>query len=51
MGIGATIYFMIKGVTAVESGESEKIKNSRSQRLKEVIDQAIKSGVKMMVFE
>jgi uncharacterized protein len=51
MGVEATIYFMIKGITVVKSGEAEKIKIGEFPSLKEVMDQAIQSGVKMMVCE
>jgi predicted peroxiredoxin len=51
MGIDATIYFVIKGITVVKSGEAEKIKIGGFPSLKEVMDQAIKVGVKLMVCE
>ncbi len=51
MGIDATIYFLIKGVTVVKKGEAEKIKLGNFPSLKEVIDQAIKAGVKLLVCE
>ena len=51
MGIEATIYFMIRGVTVVKSGEAEKIKIGGFPSLKDVMEQAIKAGVKIMVCE
>lgn len=51
MGIDATIYFVIKGVTVVKKGEAEKIKLGAFPSLKEVMDQAIKAGVKLKVCE
>lgn len=51
MGIEATIYFMISGITVVKSGEAEKIKIGEFPSLKETMDQAVKAGVKLMVCE
>lgn len=51
MGIDATIYFVIKGVTVVKKGAAEKIKLGAFPSLKEVMDQAIKAGVKLKVCE
>jgi len=51
MDIDATIYFLIKGVTVVKKGEAEKVKIGNFPSLKEVIDQAIKAGVKLRVCE
>jgi predicted peroxiredoxin len=51
MGIDATIYFLIKGVTVVKRGEAEKIKLGDFPSLKRVIDQSIKAGVKLEVCE
>ena len=51
MNIEATVYFVIKGVTLVKKGEAEKIKMGSFPSLKEVMDQAIKAGVKLMVCE
>ncbi len=49
MDIEAVIYFVIKGVTVVKKGEAEKIKLGNFPSLKEVMEQAIQAGVKMMV--
>ncbi len=51
MGVEATIYFIIKGITVVKTGEAKKIKIGGFPSLKEVIDQAVKAGVKLMVCE
>ena len=51
MDIEPTIYFFIKGVTAVKKGEAEKIKIGEFPPLSDIIDQALKAGVKMMVCE
>jgi len=49
MGIDATVYFLIKGVTLVKKGEAEKIKIGSFPSLKDVMDQAVKAGVKLVV--
>lgn len=51
MGIDATIYFLIKGITLVKRGEAEKIKLGDFPSLKEVMKQAIEVGVKLEVCE
>ncbi len=51
MGIDATIYFMIKGITVLKRGEAEKIKIGSFPTLKEVMDRAVKAGVKLEVCE
>jgi len=51
MNIDTTIYFLIKGVTVVKKGEAEKIKLGSFPSLKEVMDQATKAGVKLLVCE
>jgi len=51
MGIDATIYFLIKGVTLVKKGEAEKIKLGSFPALSEVMNQAVKAGVKLVVCE
>ncbi|MEM2118638.1 MAG: DsrE family protein [Candidatus Bathyarchaeia archaeon] len=51
MNIDATIYFLIKGITLVKKGEAEKIKIGAFPTLKEVMDQAVKAGVKLAVCE
>ncbi len=51
MGMEATIYFLIKGITVVKRGEAEKIKLGDFPSLKKVMDQAVKAGVKLEVCE
>jgi predicted peroxiredoxin len=51
MGIETTVYFLIKGVTVVKNGEAEKIKLGQFPNLKDVMEQAIESGVRLMVCE
>ncbi|MCZ2855599.1 MAG: DsrE/DsrF/DrsH-like family protein [Candidatus Bathyarchaeota archaeon] len=51
MGIDATIYFLIKGITVVKQGEAEKIRLGDFPSLKEVMNQAVKAGVKLEVCE
>lgn len=51
MNIDAAVYFLIKGVTLVKKGEAEKIKMGSFPSLREVMDQAVKAGVKMLVCE
>ncbi len=49
MGIEATLYFLGQGVTTVMKGNAEKIKLGSFPTVKEVMDQAAKEGVKMLV--
>jgi hypothetical protein len=49
MGIEATVYFLGNGVTAVMKGQAEKIKLGSFPTVREVMDQAAKAGVKMLV--
>lgn len=51
MNIDVTIYFLIKGVTVVKKEEAEKIKLGSFPSLKEVVDQATRAGVKLLVCE
>jgi len=51
MNVEATVYFLIKGITLVKKGEAEKIKLGSFPSLKEVMDQAVKAGVKLAVCE
>lgn len=51
MNIEATVYFVIKGITVVKKGEAEKIKLGSFPSLKEVMNQAVKAGVKLVVCE
>ena len=49
MDIDATVYFLGMGVTTVMKGNAEKIKLGSFPTVKEVMDQAAKAGVKMLV--
>ena len=49
--IDASIFFLGLGVTVVKKGNAEKVKVGNFPGLKEVIDNAIKSGVKIYVCE
>ena len=51
MGMEATVYFVVKGVSVVKKGEAQKIKMGSFPKLNEMMDQAIKAGVKVMVCE
>ena len=51
MDLDATVYFLIKGVTLVKKGEAEKVKVGSFPSLKDVINQALKVGVKFKVCE
>jgi hypothetical protein len=51
MGLDATIYFVINGIKVVRKGEAEKIKLGQFPTLRQVMDQAIKAGVKFVVCE
>ena len=51
MDIDATIYFLGLGITVVKKGEAEKVKEGNFPTVKEVMDQAIAAGVKLMVCE
>jgi len=51
MNVEATVYFVIKGISLVKKGEAEKIKMGTFPSLREVMDQAVKAGVKLMVCE
>ncbi|MEM2924732.1 MAG: DsrE family protein [Methanocellales archaeon] len=51
MDLDAVIYFLGKGITVVKKGEAEKIKLGNFPSLREIMDQAIKAGVELMVCE
>jgi len=51
MDVDATIYFLMKGVAAVKRGEAEKIRVGSFPSLSEIMDQAVKAGVRLMVCE
>lgn len=51
MDIDATIYFLGLGITVVKKGMAETVKEGDFPTLKEIMDQALKAGVKLMVCE
>jgi len=51
MDINATIYFLGLGVTVVKKGMAETVKEGNFPTVKEIMDQAIASGVKLLVCE
>lgn len=51
MGIDATIYFLITGITVVRKGAAEKIQEGSFPPLKEFMDQAHAAGVKFLICE
>lgn len=51
MDIDATIYFLGLGITVVKKGMAETVKEGDFPTLREVMDQAIKAGVKLQVCE
>jgi len=51
MGIEASIFFMIKGVTVMKMGEAEKVKIGPFPGLKHLLDKALADGVKCYVCE
>jgi predicted peroxiredoxin len=51
MNIDATVYFLGLGVTVVKKGAAEKVKEGNFPTLKEIMDQAIGAGVKLVVCE
>lgn len=51
MDIDATIYFLGQGVTVVKKGEAEKVKEGNFPTVREVMDQALNAGVKLLVCE
>ncbi len=51
MGMEASIFFMIKGVTVVKKGEAEKIRIKAFPTLKDAMEAAIASGVKCYICE
>ncbi len=51
MDMEATVYFVVKGVTAVKKGAAEKIRLGSFPPLNQIMDQAVKAGVRVMVCE
>jgi len=51
MDMDATIYFLGSGVTVVKKGMAERVKEGSFPTVKEIMDQAISAGVRLMVCE
>jgi predicted peroxiredoxin len=51
MDIDATIYFLGLGITVVKKGMAETVKEGDFPTLREIMDQAVKAGVKLLVCE
>jgi len=51
MDIDATVYFLGMGVTVVKKGMAETVKEGSFPTVKEIMDQAITAGVKLLVCE
>ncbi len=51
MNVDATVFFLVKGITLLKKGEAEKIKMGSFPSLREVMNQAVKAGVKLVVCE
>ena len=51
MDIDATIYFLGEGITIVKKGAAEKVKEGNFPTVKDIMDQAISAGVKLLVCE
>ena len=51
MDIDATIYFLGLGITVVKKGMAETVQEGEFPTVKEIMDQAVKAGVKLMVCE
>jgi predicted peroxiredoxin len=51
MDMDATIYFLGSGVTVVKKGMAEKVKEGSFPTVKEIMDQAIAAGVRLLVCE
>ncbi|UCE45043.1 MAG: DsrE family protein [Methanobacteriota archaeon] len=49
MDIEATVYFLGKGILAMMKGEPQKVQVGSFPTLKEVMDQAVSSGVKIKI--
>jgi predicted peroxiredoxin len=51
MDIDATVYFLGLGVTVVKKGVAETVKEGNFPTVKEIMDQAIAAGVRLLVCE
>ena len=51
MDMDATIYFLGSGVTVVKKGAAEKVREGSFPTVKEIMDQAIAAGIRLLVCE
>ena len=51
MDMDATIYFLGSGITVVKKGMAETVKEGNFPTVREIMDQAMKAGVKLLVCE
>ena len=51
MDIHAAIYFLGLGITVVKKGMAETVKEGDFPTVREIMDQAVQAGVKLMVCE
>ena len=51
MDIEATIYFLGEGITVIKKGAAEKVKEGGFPTVKEIMDQAVAAGVRLLVCE
>ncbi|GAG71375.1 unnamed protein product [marine sediment metagenome] len=49
MDVEPTIYFLGEGVTVVKKGEAEKIKMGNFPSLKDVMDETLRQGIKLLI--
>ncbi|MBU4314479.1 MAG: DsrE family protein [Actinobacteria bacterium] len=49
MNVEPTIYFLGEGVTVVKKGEAEKIKIGNFPSLKDIIDETLRQGIKLLI--
>ncbi|MBA7508799.1 hypothetical protein ES705_00732 [subsurface metagenome] len=49
MNVEPTIYFLGEGVTVVKKGEAEKIKIGNFPSLKDVINETLRQGIKLLI--
>ncbi len=51
MDIDATVYFLGLGITVVKKGETDTVREGSFPTVKEIMDQAVAAGVKLLVCE
>ncbi|MAF85890.1 MAG: sulfur reduction protein DsrE [Dehalococcoidales bacterium] len=51
MDIDATVYFLGLGITVVKKGEADTVREGSFPTVKEIMDQAVAAGVKLLVCE